>query len=112
DWLEVTGTMPTAGACSSSARAVAPAKLELTDTRVYPNPATQTAVISFYNEKTDRVQVRMYSSNGQLLKTVVDKELPAGNNQLTVDVSSLPQSLYLIKVENSAGSNTLKLVKQ
>ncbi len=114
DWMEVTGNSPTAGACSSSApsaRSVAP-KPEFTETKIYPNPATHTAAISFYNEQADRVQIRMYTSNGQLVKTIADKEFPAGNNQLTVDVSSLPQSLYLIKVENSAGSNTLKLMKQ
>jgi hypothetical protein len=111
DWLEVTGTSPTAATCSSSAREAAP-KIAYTATKVYPNPATNTAMVSFYNEKADRVQIRIYGTNGQLLKTVVDKEFPAGSNQLTVDVSSLPQSLYLIKVENSAGSNTLKLIKQ
>jgi len=47
-----------------------------------------------------------------LLKTMADKEFPAGGNQLTMDVSSWPQSLYIIKVEKEAGSNTLKLIKQ
>ncbi|WP_343693781.1 T9SS type A sorting domain-containing protein [Chitinophaga sp.] len=113
DWLEITGTSPAAAACGASAR-VAPIEhtLAYTATKVYPNPTTHTAAISFYNEQADRVQIRMYGSNGQLLKTIVDKSFPAGSNQLTVDVSDLPQSWYLIKVENSAGSHTLKLIKQ
>lgn len=110
DWLEVTGTTPTAAACASAITtiAVAEPKLANTATRVYPNPATSTATVSFYNENTGKVQIRLYAANGQLIRTIADKEFPSGPNQLNIDVSNLPASYYIIKVNDTP----LKLIKR
>jgi uncharacterized repeat protein (TIGR02543 family) len=110
DWLEITGTSPTAAACASAIATIAVAEPKLVNTasRIYPNPATSTATISFYNETAAKVQIRLYGATGQLIRTIADKEFPSGPNQLNIDISNLPPSYYIIKV----GDNPLKLIKQ
>lgn len=108
DWMEVTGTTPTAGACSSSSRVAATHDFIPVLSSVYPNPTSGLSSIVFYNKQQERVIIRIFNSNGLLVKTLVDKSFPEGNNQLTFDVNGLASGVYFIKVNDA----TLRLVKE
>lgn len=111
DWMEVTGTTPSAGVCSS-ARLAAKNEFEPVLTRVYPNPTSSLSSIAFFNKQQDRVIIRVFSANGNLVRTLVNKVYPAGNNQLTFDTNGLANGVYFIKVESEGKSVTLRLVKE
>ncbi|SFD21031.1 Por secretion system C-terminal sorting domain-containing protein [Chitinophaga sp. CF118] len=111
DWMEVTGTTPSAGVCSS-ARLAAKNDFEPVLTRVYPNPTSSLSSIAFFNKQQDRVIIRIFSTNGNLVRTLINKVYPAGNNQLTFDTNGLANGVYFIKVENEGKSETLRLVKE
>lgn len=111
DWMEVTGTTPSAGVCASARLATVP-DFEPVLTRVYPNPTSGLSAIVFFNNQQDRVVIRVYSANGNLVRTLVNKEFPAGNNQLTFDTNALANGVYFIKVEGREKTVTLRLVKE
>jgi uncharacterized repeat protein (TIGR02543 family) len=111
DWMEVTGTTPSAGTCSS-ARLAATHDFEPALTRVYPNPTSSLSSIAFSSKQQDRVIIRVFSTNGNLVKTLVNKVFPAGNNQLTFDTNGLASGVYFVKVESEGKSVTLRLVKE
>jgi uncharacterized repeat protein (TIGR02543 family) len=111
DWMEVTGTSPAAGVCSS-ARLATTHDFEPALTRVYPNPASSLSSIAFSNKQQDRVIIRVFNTNGNLLRTLVNKVFPAGNNQLTFDTNGLASGVYFIKVESAEKNVTLRLVKE
>jgi uncharacterized repeat protein (TIGR02543 family) len=108
DWMEVTGTTPTAGACSSSSRVAGTHDFVPVLTKAYPNPTSGLSSIVFNNKQQERVIIRVFNSNGLLVKTLVDKSFPEGNNQLTFDMNGLASGVYFIKVNDT----TLRLVKE
>ena len=48
----------------------------------YPNPFAIKTTISFTLEKRERVRVHIFDSNGQLIKTLINKEFPKGEHRL------------------------------
>jgi flagellar hook assembly protein FlgD len=53
--------------------------------QAYPNPSTGHAVIGYQLPRPDRVELRVYNISGQLVRTLVDGNLPAGRHQARWD---------------------------
>ena len=73
----------------------------------YPNPANHILNISGSNtiQRVDNIQI--LSLEGRLLM----QQKPA-NDALQVDISALPQGMYLCKITNGNQQQTLKFLKQ
>ena len=73
----------------------------------YPNPANHILNISGSNtiQRVDNIQI--LSLEGRLLL----QQKPA-NDSLQVDISALPQGMYLCKITNGNQQQTLKFLKQ
>ncbi|MFA4924963.1 MAG: DUF3160 domain-containing protein, partial [Ignavibacteriaceae bacterium] len=77
----------------------------------YPNPFNPSTIISFTIPEAmanQNVSLKIYSINGELIKTFFEKELPAGNYVTRWDGtneigSAVPSGVYLYKV--TAGNN-------
>jgi Big-like domain-containing protein/K319-like protein/type IX secretion system substrate protein/PKD domain-containing protein len=52
-------------------------------TSIYPNPFNPETSISFHLETDEMVSVKVYNVRGQLIKTILDNELSAGDHILT-----------------------------
>ena len=65
----------------------------------YPNPFNPTTTIAFDVPKTAHVTLRLYTPNGQLVKTLIDQNMPAGAHKLKLDASSLASGVYLYRIE-------------
>jgi hypothetical protein len=72
-----------------------------------PNPAIDQVTIQ-RDDPTTGAWIVVYSTTG--IK-VASYEVPAGEDELTVDVSGLAQGLYFVEYVNSSGKRTLRLVK-
>ncbi len=70
----------------------------------YPNPATDFITIKS-QEKIENISI--FNLEGQ---QVIEKQ--AGDNQITLDISDLPLGIYLMKVQTSNRSTTVKIVKK
>ena len=78
---------------------------------VYPNPATSTLNVDFDLTSQSSLLISMYDITGKLLLNVTNSELlQAGNYTLPVNISSLNQGLYLMRIETLRGSKTVRIV--
>jgi hypothetical protein len=64
--------------------------------RLFPNPASSVLYIRFDRIVSDPVNIRIYNSNGTLIRT---EDCKPGSNMITLDISSLSSGLYLISIE-------------
>jgi PKD repeat protein len=78
-------------------------------TAVYPNPAKDNVTISYFTNSQTQIRVRLSSISGQLVHTS-QYNAHNGNNTFTLDVSQLPQGVYVMTVESSNGINTKKII--
>ncbi|MCB0558467.1 MAG: choice-of-anchor B family protein [Lewinellaceae bacterium] len=65
--------------------------------RLYPNPANESVRLSFSQPIEEALQVEWLSANGQRIKT---ERLAAQAQELRMDISGLPDGLYLVRMSS------------
>jgi len=80
-----------------------------------PNPFTRATSIRFSLPVSGQVTLRVFDSNGRLMRTLVDGTLPAGVHQRVWDARDLgahhaPAGVYFYRLETSVGVQTRKLI--
>ena len=79
---------------------------------VAPNPASDRAVVSFFNPSQGQVQLELYSLQGQLLQ----RETAAfgeGSQQYELTLHDITKGFYLLRIKHDGGwGQTVKLVVQ
>jgi len=78
---------------------------------IYPNPACKTLHITFQSESTAPVIATIYNQLGQQIKSEIPIERQPGNNELSLDVSSLETGVYLLQLAIDGQVTTKKFVK-
>ena len=74
----------------------------------YPNPASHILNISGSNAMQRVSQIEILSFEGRLLM----QQKPANESAPQVDISALPQGMYLCRITNGNQQQTLKFLKQ
>lgn len=79
----------------------------------YPNPFNPTTTIGFDLLKAGSVELRLFNSLGQEVKTVTRAQLPAGSYQMTVSLADQPSGIYIyqLKTENAVVSKKMLYLK-
>ena len=83
--------------------------------RSYPNPFNLESTISFNIIKDSKVQLKIYSTLGKEIKTLLDKELSLGQYTILWDAkdkfgNTLPSGVYLIVLKTNYSVKTFKCV--
>jgi hypothetical protein len=65
----------------------------------YPNPFNPTTTIKFALPVDSRVKINVYNSLGQLVETLVDKEMESGYHEVNFDASRLASGVYLYQLQ-------------
>ncbi len=76
----------------------------------FPNPFNPTTTIEFALPTTEMVSLNVYNINGQLVNTLVNGAMDAGNHSVTFDASNLSSGVYLYTIEAGAYTATNKMV--
>ena len=76
----------------------------------YPNPFNPSTVISFSLPKESYVSIEVYSSIGQLIKTIATGNYPAGNNSVTFNAGSLSSGVYFYKLRAGDYTETKSMI--
>ena len=76
----------------------------------YPNPFNPSTVISFSVPRQSHVKIEVFNVLGQVVTTLSDGTLPAGNHEVIWDASTNPSGVYFYRVSWSGGSQTRKMV--
>jgi hypothetical protein len=83
--------------------------------RLYPNPFSENASITFNLAKAAKVKVRIYNSIGQLVKTVIDDVCEAGASMLRWngrddEGKRLPSGIYFYSLETEGYKGSGKMI--
>lgn len=122
DWMEITGTSPSAASCTAAIGSLSATTLsskpaaELTETqtalRLYPNPAVATATVGFTNRKAGSVTIQLYGANGQLVKLLTKRDFPAGYNLYEFSCKGMVAGSYFVRLQGAGITATAPLIKQ
>ena len=77
------------------------------DFKFYPNPASNYFIVETEGGLDPNAVVRLYDNRNQL---VLSQELT--NNKQTIDISSISNGLYIVKIINGAAVSTERLLKR
>ena len=67
----------------------------------YPNPFNPTTTIKFAMPVDSRARINVYNAVGQLVETLVDKELESGYHEVNFDASRLASGVDLYQLQSS-----------
>ncbi len=76
----------------------------------YPNPFNPSTTIKYQIPNDGMVSLKIYDINGQLVKTLVNKEQAVGKYSVTFDASSLSSGIYLYKLQSNSFNKSLKML--
>jgi hypothetical protein len=65
----------------------------------YPNPFNPTTTIKFALPIESKVKINVYNSLGQLVETLVDKEMESGYHEVNFNASRLASGVYLYQLQ-------------
>ena len=57
------------------------------------------------------MNIAVFNSNGQLLKTIINSVSEAGNHQINLNTSNYPDGIYWIRFNSETNVETIKLIK-
>jgi hypothetical protein len=82
---------------------------------IAPNPVTRNAQFSYSLETSSHVRVHIFSVDGRLVDTPVDRIQASGQHQFTWDANDrfgrqLPAGIYLVRLTAGSETNTKSLV--
>ena len=80
----------------------------------WPNPFNPSTVLSFQLPEAEAVQVQVFNLGGELVSTLLDARLPAGEHQLRWNAQDsvsglLPSGIYLARISTSQASAVQRL---
>lgn len=79
-------------------------------TGVYPNPFNAVTEIGFMVGTTDRVQLRLWNTAGQLIWQNTPQEFSAGEHRYQLNGSGLPAGIYLVELQGQANRAVTRVV--
>ncbi|MEM6800305.1 MAG: T9SS type A sorting domain-containing protein [Bacteroidota bacterium] len=68
--------------------------------RVYPNPAKGITSLEFLLYRTSEYKIELMNATGQVIQSIYDGELSAGQHQFEVDTQHLPSGLYFYSIHS------------
>lgn len=84
---------------------------DITEMRVFPNPATDNVRVAFEMKDATDVTVNVVNTVGQTVMTSLHNAV-TGGNLVTLDVANLANGLYFVEVSSENGTSTQRLIVQ
>ncbi len=80
------------------------------ESQLYPNPASNKAMVSFYLQTAQKVIIMITDASGKAVQQIKFMGV-SGMNQQNIDVSKLPAGSYKLSIHTGESVETLQLVK-
>jgi 3',5'-cyclic AMP phosphodiesterase CpdA len=94
-------------AMASDEKKTLPASFHLAQN--FPNPFNPTTTIRYELPVTAKVRLAIYNLRGELVRTLVEAEMPAGYHKATFDASGLASGIYFYRLNAGAFTATRKM---
>lgn len=78
--------------------------------QITPNPFNAQTNIYYTIPQSDFVSIKLYNSNGQLVKTILNKQQHSGNHKLNINLDALPAGVYFVALNSNSVSDSKKLL--
>jgi hypothetical protein len=75
----------------------------------YPNPFNAATRIAFSLPRAEHVTITLYNISGQLIRTLLEQRMEAGNHTLSLNSSDLATGVYLCRLTAGPFSRTIKI---
>jgi uncharacterized protein (DUF362 family) len=85
-----------------------PAKIQLFQN--YPNPFNHKTIIRYYLPRSGHVTIKIYNSTGQVVETLVNHNLAAGEHHLQWSLNNFPAGIYFCRLQTGDVTCTIKLL--
>jgi len=76
----------------------------------YPNPVVSSTTIPFYLLKSEKVSIKLYSSEGKLIKDIANDTFPAGHSSLIFDANGLAPGIYFYQITAGKFKQARKMI--
>lgn len=77
---------------------------------IYPNPTSNTATVTFELFSNEDVLLKIYTIQGELVKTISKDNLKRGKTSIQLDVNTFTQGNYILHLEAGNSSKTGKFM--
>jgi hypothetical protein len=74
--------------------------------KIFPNPVRDKLTVNFSDIETDGLKLNILNSSGQIVHSIEQIEI-----KQELDLSSLADGIYLLKIEGNSGQKVYKIVK-
>jgi hypothetical protein len=78
---------------------------------LYPNPSSGESTLSFHVPYNQFVSVRIFSTNGVLIKELTSQPFSEGQHLMLIEDDKLPQGFYYIQINKGGSRTLLKYIK-
>ncbi|MDQ3073976.1 MAG: T9SS type A sorting domain-containing protein [Bacteroidota bacterium] len=86
-------------------------KAVVRESAVYPNPVTSYASIIWHNAVPGAVQVILMDAAGRSVKTLYSGIADAGDMRIAIDLSDIPEGIYLLEITAVEGRKVHRVIK-
>jgi parallel beta-helix repeat protein len=76
----------------------------------YPNPFNESTLITFYLYEQNNLSLRIYNSNGQLVKSLFEGFSPAGIHKIVWNGNNESTGIYFLKLNTKNITQTIKML--
>ncbi len=76
----------------------------------FPNPFNSTTDISFYLKNEGHTSLKVYTLDGRLVKTVLNKWQREGTHIIALDAENMGNGIYFYKLESEGSSEVRKMI--
>lgn len=84
--------------------------LELFNLNHYPNPAENNTFISYSLKQATSVSLEIYNLRGQLVETLREDNIQAGDHTIECDCQNIPSGIYFLKMKTDNEESIRKMV--
>ena len=77
---------------------------------VNPNPAGNRTNINFSTENAGMTRIELYNSMGQLVETLLDKNIEPGTYNSTLETSAYPNGVYILRIVSGQNVVSKKVI--
>lgn len=90
--------------------AVTTGNRELTELRIAPNPAKESARLSFELKSASVISISILDISGKEYRIVSNTRLLAGKQQLQIEIAHLPAGIYVLRLQTDQSIRTQRLI--
>ncbi len=76
----------------------------------YPNPFNPTTTLEYRLKESSLVSIKIYDVIGNLVTTLINREVSAGVHKTSFNANNLPSGVYFSRIITNSETKTIKLL--